>query len=127
VWLNVNLLLIESLEKFHYYYGDSFTVECPTGSGKMVTLRDAALEIGRRITRIFLKGPDGERPVQKSHPKLAGDPHFRDYVHFHEYFHGDTGRGLGASHQTGWTGVVARLLWHETGRSAFHGQRDPKR
>ncbi len=119
VWLNMNLLLIEALEKFDYYYGPDFKVECPTGSGNMVTLREAAHEIGRRITRIFLKGEDGERPVLKSHPKLSGDPHFRDYVHFHEYFHGDTGRGLGASHQTGWTGVVARLLWHETGRHAF--------
>ena len=106
----INYLIIESLQQFHHYYGDDFKVECPTGSGKFVTLNDVADELSRRLTRLFLKGEDGQRPVLKSHPKLATDPHFRDYVLFHEYFHGDTGRGVGASHQTGWTGLVAKLL-----------------
>lgn len=110
VWMPLNFLLIESLQKFHYYYGDDFTVECPTGSGHQATLREVADELGRRLTRLFLKGTDGQRPVLKEHPKLATDPHFRDHVLFYEYFHGDTGRGVGASHQTGWTAVVAKLL-----------------
>ena len=105
-----NYLLIESLQKFHHYYGDDFKVECPTGSGQFLTLNEVANELARRLTRLFLKGEDGQRPVLKYHPKLASDPHFRDYVLFHEYFHGDTGRGVGASHQTGWTGLVAKLI-----------------
>jgi hypothetical protein len=80
------------------------------GSGKFVTLNDAANEISRRLTRLFLKGNDNQRPALKSHAKLASDPHFRDHVLFHEFFHGDDGRGLGASHQTGWTGLIAKLL-----------------
>jgi hypothetical protein len=110
IWMPVNFLLIESLQRFHYYYGNDFKVECPTGSGKLVSLNDAAEEVSRRLTRLFLKGPDGQRPVLKYHPKLASDPHFKDYILFHEYFHGDSGRGVGASHQTGWTGLVAKLL-----------------
>jgi len=110
VWMPINFLLIESLQKFHHYYGDDFKVECPTGSGQFVTINDVADELGRRLSRLFLKGADGQRPVLKYHPKLATDPHFRDYLLFHEYFHGDTGRGVGASHQTGWTGLVAKLL-----------------
>ena len=110
IWMPVNFLLIESLQKFHHYYGDDFKVECPTGSGKFVTINDAANEIARRLTKLFLKDKDGQRPVLKYHSKLATDPHFKDYVLFHEYFHGDTGRGVGASHQTGWTGLVAKLL-----------------
>jgi hypothetical protein len=106
----VNYLLIESLQKFHHYYGDDFKVECPTGSGNFMTLNDVANELSQRLSRLFLKGKDGQRPVLKYHPKLATDPHFKDYVLFHEYFHGDTGRGVGASHQTGWTGLVAKLL-----------------
>ena len=117
VWMPINFLLIESLQKFHYYYGDDFKVECPTGSGKFITLDEVANELGRRLTRLFLKGEDGQRPVLKYHPKLATDPHFKDYVLFHEYFHGDTGRGVGASHQTGWTGLVATLL-RPRGKSA---------
>jgi Mannosylglycerate hydrolase MGH1-like glycoside hydrolase domain len=118
VWMPINYLLIESLQKFHYYYGDDFKVECPTGSGKFVTINDVANELSRRLTRLFLKGPDGQRPVLKYHPKLAADPHFKDYVLFHEYFHGDTGRGVGASHQTGWTGVIAKLLQHRDDAAA---------
>src|ERR1035437_7045825 len=110
VWMPVNYLLIESLQKFHHYYGDDFKVECPTGSGKFMTLNDVANELSQRLSKLFLKGKDGQRPVLKYHPKLATDTHFKDYVLFHEYFHGDTGRGVGASHQTGWTGLVAQLL-----------------
>ena len=110
VWMPLNYLLIESLQKFHHYYGDDFKVECPTGSGRFLTINEVANELAGRLTRLFLQGKDGQRPVLKYHPKLAGDPHFRDYVLFHEYFHGDTGRGVGASHQTGWTGLVAKLL-----------------
>ncbi|HEY2083519.1 MAG TPA: glucosidase [Verrucomicrobiae bacterium] len=110
LWMPLNFLIIESLQKFHHYYGDDFKVECPAGSGKFVTIRDVANELTRRLSNLFLKGKDGQRPVLKYHPKLAGDPNFKDYVLFHEYFHGDTGRGVGASHQTGWTGLVAKLL-----------------
>jgi hypothetical protein len=110
IWMPVNYLVIESLQKFHHYYGDDFKVECPTGSGRFITIREVADELSRRLSRLFLKGEDGERPVLKYHPKLASDPHFKDYLLFHEYFHGDTGRGVGASHQTGWTGLVAKLL-----------------
>ena len=110
VWMPLNYLLIESLQKFHHYYGDDFKIECPTGSGKFMTILEVARELTRRLTRLFLKGADGQRPVLKYHPKLATDPHFKDYVLFHEYFHGETGRGVGASHQTGWTGLVAKLI-----------------
>src|SRR5438477_24845 len=110
IWMPVNYLLIESLQKFHHYYGDDFKVECPTGSGRFKTINEIADELSRRLAKLFLKGEDGQRPVLKYHPKLATDPHFKDYVLFHEYFHGDNGRGIGASHQTGWTGLVAKLL-----------------
>jgi hypothetical protein len=110
VWMPMNFLIIEALQKFHHYYGDDFKVECPTGSGQFMTLNDVANELSRRLEKLFLKGPDGQRPVLKYHSKLAGDPHFKDYLLFHEYFHGDSGRGVGASHQTGWTGLVAKLL-----------------
>jgi hypothetical protein len=110
VWMPLNFLIIESLQKFHYYYGDDFKVECPTGSGKFINLNEVAEELTRRLSRLFLKGDDGQRPVLKYHPKLASDPQFRDYVLFHEYFHGDNGRGCGASHQTGWSGLIAKLL-----------------
>ncbi len=110
VWMPMNFLIIESLQKFHHYYGDDFKVECPAGSGKFITLNDVACELSQRLAKLFLKDADGQRPVLKSHPKLATDPHFKDYILFHEYFHGDNGRGLGAGHQTGWTGIVAKLL-----------------
>jgi hypothetical protein len=110
IWMPVNYLIIEALQKFHHYYGDDFKVECPTGSGQYLTINGVAEEIARRLRRLFLKDQNGERPVLRSHDKLAKDPHFRDYILFHEYFHGDTGRGVGASHQTGWTGLVAKLL-----------------
>jgi hypothetical protein len=110
IWLPVNFLIIESLQKFHHYYGDDFKVECPTGSGQYLTINEVAQELSRRLTRIFLRGADGRRPVFGEHDKLQNDPHFRDHILFHEYFHGDTGAGVGASHQTGWTGLVAKLL-----------------
>ena len=110
IWFPVNYLLIESLQKFHHYYGDDFTVECPTGSGNFVTIEQAAEEISRRLTGIFLRDQEGRRAVFGDHPKLQDDPHFRDHLLFYEYFHGDTGRGVGAAHQTGWTGLVAKLL-----------------
>ena len=106
----VNYLIIESLQKFHHYYGDDFKVECPTGSGRLCTIGEVADELTRRLTAIFLRNGQGERPVLGRNRTLQGDLFFRDHVLFHEYFHGDTGRGLGASHQTGWTGLVAKLL-----------------
>jgi hypothetical protein len=110
IWFPVNYLLVESLQKFHHYYGDDFKVECPTGSNTFVTINEVADELSRRLTRIFLRDAQGQRPVFRQQQKLATDPHFRDYILFHEYFDGDTGRGVGASHQTGWTGLVAKLL-----------------
>ncbi|MBI4905562.1 MAG: glucosidase [Acidobacteria bacterium] len=110
IWMPVNYLLIESLQKFHHYYGSDFRVECPTGSGRYLSLEEVAAELSARLSRIFLNGPDGRRPVFGMYPKMAEDPHFRDSLLFYEYFHGDTGRGVGASHQTGWTGLVAKLL-----------------
>ena len=110
VWFPVNFLLIESLQKFHFYLGDSFKVEFPTGSGKMMTLWEVAGEISRRLTHIFLRAPDGRRPVFGGTQLFQNDPYWRDLIPFHEYFHGDNGAGIGASHQTGWTGVVAKLL-----------------
>jgi hypothetical protein len=110
VWFPVNFLIIESLQKFHHYYGDDFKVECPTGSGQMRTLLEVTDELTRRLTTIFLRGPDGRRPALGDRAKMQSDPHFLDHLLFHEYFHGDDGRGLGASHQTGWTGLVAKLL-----------------
>lgn len=110
IWMPVNYLIIESLQKFHKYYGDDFKVECPTGSGQYVTIREAANEIARRLTRIFLQDESGRRPVYNHSDKLQNDPRFRDHVLFHEYFNGDSGHGVGASHQTGWTGLIANLL-----------------
>jgi hypothetical protein len=110
VWFPVNYLLIESLQKFHYYLGDDFKVECPTGSGRMMTLWEVAAEISRRLSHLFLRGEDGSRPVYGAIPKFQSDPHWRDLLLFYEYFHGDNGAGMGASHQTGWTGLVAKLL-----------------
>ncbi len=110
IWFPVNFLLIESLQKFHFYLGDGFKVECPTGSGKMMTLWEVAGEISQRLTRIFLRDADQRRPVFGATEKFQNDPHWRDLVPFHEYFHGDNGAGIGASHQTGWTALVAKLI-----------------
>ncbi|MBI2997327.1 MAG: glucosidase [Deltaproteobacteria bacterium] len=110
IWFPVNFLLIESLQKFYFYLGDSYKVECPTGSGRMVNLWEVAGEISRRLMRIFLRGPDERRPVFGAAEKFQADPHWRDLIPFHEYFHGDNGAGIGASHQTGWTGLIAKLI-----------------
>lgn len=110
VWFPVNYLLIESLQKFHYYYGDDLKVECPTGSGNMMNLWQVSQELSRRLTKIFLRDGKGTRAVYGQNEKLQTDPHFRDHILFYEYFHGDDGSGVGASHQTGWTGLVAKLL-----------------
>jgi hypothetical protein len=126
IWMPVNYLLIESLQKFHHYYGDDFKIECPTGSGQFKTIAEVADELGRRLSKLFLKGEDGQRPVLKYHPKLAADPHFKDYVLFHEYFHGDNGRGVGASHQTGWTGLIAKLIQPRKHHAQTGAQQAPK-
>ena len=110
IWFPVNFLIVESLQKFHHYYGDEFKIECPTGSGTFLTINEVADEMARRLTKIFLKDKKGRRAAFGSNEKLQSDPNFRDYLLFHEYFNGDTGAGLGASHQTGWTGIIAKLL-----------------
>jgi len=110
IWFPINYLLIEALQKFHHYFGNDFTVECPTGSGRMMTLAEVAADLSRRLARIFLRGEDGRRPVYAHIETFQQDPHWRDLILFHEFFHGDTGAGLGASHQTGWTALVAKLL-----------------
>ncbi len=110
VWMPVNALLIRGLLNLYMFYGDDFKVECPTGSGRMMTLFEVTQEIGKRLAATFLRGPDGRRPVYGGSEKFQNDPHWRDLILFYEYFHGDNGAGLGASHQTGWTGLVARML-----------------
>ena len=110
IWFPVNYLIIESLQKFHYYYGDDFMVEYPTGSGRRLNLWDLATELSRRLTRPVLRDETGRRPVHGEEERYQADPHWRDLALFYEYFHADTGKGLGASHQTGWTGLVAKLL-----------------
>jgi hypothetical protein len=109
IWFPVNYLIIESLQRFHHYYGEDFKVEHPTGSGKMLTLKEIAADISRRLIDIFRRDKKGNRPVFGDHP-IYKDPNFKNYVLFYEYFHGDNGRGVGASHQTGWTGLVAKLM-----------------
>jgi hypothetical protein len=116
VWFPVNYLLIEALQKFHHYYGDDFLVECPTGSGRKLALLQIADELSGRLTSVFLRDSQGRRPVFGPNERWQTDPHWRDAVLFYEYFHGDTSAGLGASHQTGWTALVAKLLEH-TGRA----------
>jgi hypothetical protein len=109
IWMPMNFLIIESLQRFHYYYGDDFKVECPTNSGRYLTLNEIAEEISTRLSKLFLR-ENGKRAVFGENEKLQNDPNFNNYILFYEYFHGDTGRGIGASHQTGWTGLVAKLL-----------------
>jgi hypothetical protein len=110
VWFPPNFLLVESLQRFHYYLGDDFKVECPTGSGQLMTLSEVASELSRRLARPFLRDASGRRAVHGEDSRFRDDPNWRDLVLFYEYFHGDSGRGVGASHQTGWTGLVAKLL-----------------
>jgi len=113
IWFPINYLLIESLRIYHRYYGDACTVECPTGSGKWVTLKEVADELAQRLSRIFLQDDTGRRPVYGENDTFQNDPNWRNHILFYEYFHGDNGAGLGASHQTGWTGLVANLLQHK--------------
>lgn len=110
IWMPVNYLIVESLQKFHQYYGDEFTVECPTGSGNYLTLSEVADELSHRLSRIFLKNESDYRPVFGNHSLMQEDIHFKDHLLFFEYFNGDNGTGVGASHQTGWTGLIAKLL-----------------
>jgi hypothetical protein len=110
IWMPVNALIIRALLQYYLYYGDDLTVECPTGSGKRMTLFQVAEEIAGRLSSIFVRNRDGNRAVFGGTQKFQEDPHWRDYLLFFEYFHGDNGAGLGASHQTGWTGVIARML-----------------
>jgi hypothetical protein len=110
IWFPVNFLMIDAMREFHRYYGDDFRIECPTGSGRFVSIDQAADEITQRLVRIFLPDTSGVRPFARQYERFARDPHFKDHLLFHEYFHGDTGRGVGAMHQTGWTGLVACLI-----------------
>jgi len=120
VWFPINYLLIESLQKYHHFYSDSLKVECPTGSGKMMTLGEVATELSRRLIKLFLRDGNGKRPIYGGLQLFQEDPHWRDHILFNEYFHGDNGAGLGAGHQTGWTGLIAKLIqqsggWQEEG------------
>ncbi|MEJ2164550.1 MAG: hypothetical protein P8X90_03405, partial [Desulfobacterales bacterium] len=110
IWFPINFLLIETLQKFHYYLGDGFKVECPVGSGREMTLWEVSTELSNRLMRIFLKNDSGRRPFCEGLEQIHSDPHWRDLILFNEYFHGDNGAGLGASHQTGWTGLLAKLI-----------------
>jgi hypothetical protein len=110
IWFPVNFLLVEALQRFHHYFGDDFKVECPTGSGNYLTLWDVAAEVSRRLSGIFLSDEEGRRPVFGNYSKFQQGDHWRDLIPFYEYFDGDTGAGIGASHQTGWTALVAKLL-----------------
>ena len=122
IWFPVNYLIVESLQQYHHYYGDDFKVECPTGSGRFLTLNEIATELSERLTSIFLLDEHGRRPVLGDVEQFQRDPRWRDQIPFYEYFHGDNGRGVGASHQTGWTALVAKLL-DTTGcwRGSEHG------
>ena len=110
IWIPINFLLIESLHKFYLYYGDDFKIECPTGSGNFMNLQQVGNELYNRLSNLFLRDEEGKRAVFGNYHKMQDDPDFRDYILFHEYFDGDTGRGIGASHQTGWTGLIATCL-----------------
>jgi hypothetical protein len=114
VWFPINYLLIESIQKFHHYYGDDFLVECPTGSGHYLTLQAIAAELSRRLISLFMRDAAGRRPFNGDNGLLQTDPYWRDHLLFHEFFHGDTGQGLGAGHQTGWTGLVAKLIQQQS-------------
>lgn len=110
IWMPVNALIVRALLQYFAFYGNDFTVECPTGSGRLMNLYEVAEEIARRLASIFLAGENGQRPVNGAARKFQEDPYWRDLIQFYEYFHGDNGAGLGASHQTGWTGLVARMM-----------------
>jgi hypothetical protein len=123
VWYPINVLVIRALLQYWGYYGETLKVECPTGSGKMMNLWQVAQELSQRLARIFLGGPSGRRPPYGDTMKFQTDPYWRDLILFYEYFHGDNGAGIGASHQTGWTGMVARLiqLYHLDGNALLAG------
>jgi len=133
IWMPMNLMLIRALLQYYMYYGDDFTVECPTGSGRRMHLFDVAKEIAARLARIFLRDEHGRRAVYGGTTTFQDDPHWRDLLLFYEYFHGDNGAGLGASHQTGWTGIVASLIaffhtidahaWRDLGRDSVAAAR----
>jgi hypothetical protein len=110
IWMPVNIVLIRALLQYYVYYGDSFKIECPTGSGKWMNLFEVSKDLAGRLSAIFLRNEQGRRPVYGGAEKFQNDPHWRDYILFYEYFHGDNGAGLGASHQTGWTGAVAKVI-----------------
>jgi hypothetical protein len=110
IWMPVNFMILLALEEYHKYLGDAFKVECPTGSGQLKTLHEVRIEMARRLGSIFLRGKDGKRKVFGDNAMFNTDPYWRDLINFHEYFHGDTGRGCGASHQTGWTGLIAEII-----------------
>jgi hypothetical protein len=116
----VNALIIRALLSYYLYYGDNFKIECPTGSGQMMNLFEVSKDIANRLTSIFLRDAQGKRPVNGATEKFQSDPHWRDYLQFYEYFHGDNGAGLGANHQTGWTGVVAKMI-------ELYGRLDPQK
>jgi Glycosyl hydrolase family 63 C-terminal domain len=124
LWMPINYLIIESLQKFHHYLGDDFKVECPTGSGQMKTLSEVAQELSHRLMNLFLKDSRGRRPVFGGEEKFQNDPQWNAYPLFYEYFHGDNGAGIGASHQTGWTGLVAKLL-QQCGEHCRHDKTKP--
>jgi hypothetical protein len=117
IWFPINFLIIESLHKFHEYYGDSFRLEHPTGSGNFMTLNKIAHELSNRLISLFKRDKEGKRVAFGDNNKFQEDPHFKDYMLFYEYFHGDNGTGLGASHQTGWTGLITELI-HMTNQNA---------
>jgi hypothetical protein len=119
IWMPVNYNLIRALRRFYHYYGDAFKIECPTGSGRLMTLLEASDEIARRIITIFKRDRSGRRPLYGALKKFQNDPHWRDYLQFHEYFHGDTGFGIGAAQQTGWTALVAKLIMEVSERETL--------
>jgi hypothetical protein len=125
IWFPVNYLLIESLQRYHHYFGDDFLVECPTGSGQMLTLQQIADDLSRRLIGIFRRDERGRRPAFGASERHQRDPHWRDYPLFYEYFHGDDGSGRGASHQTGWTGLVATLIEQQHGGARTVQDRQP--
>jgi hypothetical protein len=110
IWMPVNIIIVRALLNYYQYYGNNFLIECPTGSGKMMNLYQVAEDISGRLSATFLRDKSGRRPVYGNIQKFQEDPQWRDYIQFHEYFHGDTGAGIGASHQTGWTGTIARTM-----------------
>jgi hypothetical protein len=116
IWMPMNYMLVDALRRMYTFYGDDFRVECPTGSGQMMTLKEVSDELSRRLVSIFLRDKQGRRPFNGGTMLFQQDPHWRDNILFYEYFHGDIGAGVGASHQTGWTGLVANLIEQQGGR-----------